>query len=289
MAAAIKAGRIGNHKLSEVCCDLITCFLKGAHRLQAHVRRPAVPTWDLDKVLEALQQAPFKPLESAGLKKEQWATKPQSWLRLALISVRTFVCTAGDIRRGQTEGQRVRLYCTERRIVRRRKDTGVPRALSHDGAEQKKLLVSWCDLGGGNKRQEQLAALNEPFGPERRLTINRAVCMPLHLALGCLLLQEAAHDRGKGTKKARGSSHARLHIYVHSDVISVRPHYNQQTDLLRNIHAVSPRCFTARDFLCVTRTAPRLYSNIPWCLHELSQRVKGQSSSERRENSESQA
>ncbi len=62
---------------------LVVSFLKGARRL--HPSRPSsVPPWDLDVVLRALSQPPFKPLASVDMKEQSLKTV----LLLALASAK---------------------------------------------------------------------------------------------------------------------------------------------------------------------------------------------------------
>ncbi len=57
---AVEGKSLGKH-------DLIIRFLRGARRLHPP-RPPLVPSWDLSVVLNALQRAPFEPLQSVELK-----------------------------------------------------------------------------------------------------------------------------------------------------------------------------------------------------------------------------
>ena len=84
MVAAIKAARVGDNKLAESDCSLISRFLKGAVRLAPGSRRPVVPAWDLKLVLAALQLEPFEPLASVDLK---WLSLKVAFL-IAVASAR---------------------------------------------------------------------------------------------------------------------------------------------------------------------------------------------------------
>lgn len=65
LVAAIKAVRIGDFALSVGDCVLISRFLRGAQRLTARPTGPAIPPWDLEVVLGALQRPP--PLNPWGV------------------------------------------------------------------------------------------------------------------------------------------------------------------------------------------------------------------------------
>ena len=78
-AAAIKASRVGNRSLSGRCCTLISQFLK---RQTVQPKAPMVPPWD--RVLVALQHAPFEPIEAVELK---WLSLKTALL-LAVCSAR---------------------------------------------------------------------------------------------------------------------------------------------------------------------------------------------------------
>ena len=80
--AAIKGSRVGEARLSVDDSGLLSQFMKGAQRLVPHSRRPASPTWDLGRVLSALEQGPFEPLESVSL---QWISLKVAFL-LAITS-----------------------------------------------------------------------------------------------------------------------------------------------------------------------------------------------------------
>ena len=67
VVAAIKASRVGEARLSVDDSSLLSQSLKGAQRLVPRSRRPASPTWDLCRVLSALEQERFEPLEYVGL------------------------------------------------------------------------------------------------------------------------------------------------------------------------------------------------------------------------------
>lgn len=84
LVAAIKAVRIGEVALCAQDCALISRFLQGAHRLTVRTAGPAVPPWDLDIVLGALQSPPFEPLRGADLK---WLSIKTAFL-LAITSAR---------------------------------------------------------------------------------------------------------------------------------------------------------------------------------------------------------
>ncbi|XP_029924002.1 uncharacterized protein LOC115371027 [Myripristis murdjan] len=84
LVAAIKAVRIGEVALCAEDCALISRFLQGAHRLTVRTAGPAVPPWDLDVVLGALQSPPFEPLRGADLK---WLSIKTAFL-LAITSAR---------------------------------------------------------------------------------------------------------------------------------------------------------------------------------------------------------
>ena len=82
--AAIKVSLVGEAKLSVDDSVLLSQFLKNAQRLVPHSRRPASPTWDLGRVMSALEQGPFEPLESVSL---QWMLLKVSFL-LAITSAK---------------------------------------------------------------------------------------------------------------------------------------------------------------------------------------------------------
>ena len=63
---------------------LISRFLRGAQRLTVRTAGPAVPPWDLDIILGALQRSPFEPLGGADLK---WLSMKTAFL-LAVTSAR---------------------------------------------------------------------------------------------------------------------------------------------------------------------------------------------------------
>ncbi len=84
MVAAIKAAQVWPWKLAEGCCDLIAHFPKGDCRVTPYHIRPAVPPWDLEVVLSALQQEPFEPLETVGPK---WLSLKLAFL-LAIVSAK---------------------------------------------------------------------------------------------------------------------------------------------------------------------------------------------------------
>lgn len=84
LVAAIKAVRIGEFALSAEDSDLISRFLRGARRLTVRTTGPAVPPWDLDVVLGALQHPPFEPLGDADLR---WLSMKTAFL-LAVTSAR---------------------------------------------------------------------------------------------------------------------------------------------------------------------------------------------------------
>ncbi len=83
VVAVIKASRVGEAKLTAQDASFIAQFLKGAQRL-VPCRRPTILTWDLSRVLSALAQAPFEPLENVGL---QWLSIKLAFL-LAITSGR---------------------------------------------------------------------------------------------------------------------------------------------------------------------------------------------------------
>ena len=82
--AAIKASRVGEARLSVDDSGLLSQFLKGAQRLVPCSRRPASLTWDLGRVLSALEQGPFEPQESVSL---QWMSLKVAFL-LAITSAK---------------------------------------------------------------------------------------------------------------------------------------------------------------------------------------------------------
>ena len=84
LVAAIKAVRISKFALSAEDCALISRFLRGAQRLTVRATGPAVPPWDLDVILGALQRSPFEPLGGANLK---WLSMKTAFL-LAITSAR---------------------------------------------------------------------------------------------------------------------------------------------------------------------------------------------------------
>ena len=84
MVAAIKASRVGSNCLSGRCCALMSQFLKGAQQQTLRIKSQMVPPWDLERVLGALQHAPFEPIEAIELK---WLSLKTALL-LAVCSAR---------------------------------------------------------------------------------------------------------------------------------------------------------------------------------------------------------
>ncbi len=76
--------RISEFALSAEDCALISRFLRGAQRLTVRSTGPAVPPWDLDVVLGALQSPPFELLGGADLR---WLSIKTAFL-LAVTSAR---------------------------------------------------------------------------------------------------------------------------------------------------------------------------------------------------------
>ncbi|KAK7899531.1 hypothetical protein WMY93_020384 [Mugilogobius chulae] len=67
MVAAIKAARVGPHKLSQNCCDLISQFIRGALRIAPGRQRSNIPPWELDVVLSALRHDHLNPWSQLSL------------------------------------------------------------------------------------------------------------------------------------------------------------------------------------------------------------------------------
>ena len=99
--AAIKASRVGEAKLSVDDSVLLSQFLKGAQKLVHRSSRPASPTWDLGRVLSALEQGPFEPLESVSL---QWMS-----LKVAFLLAITSAKRVGDLQALPVHKSRCRL------------------------------------------------------------------------------------------------------------------------------------------------------------------------------------
>lgn len=85
LVAAIKAVSIGEFALSAEDCVLISRFLQGAQQLTVRTTGPAVPPWDLDVVLGALQHSPFEPLGGADLK---WLSMKTAFLLAVTLARR---------------------------------------------------------------------------------------------------------------------------------------------------------------------------------------------------------
>ncbi|KAF7249285.1 NADH-quinone oxidoreductase subunit C/D [Varanus komodoensis] len=72
-AAAMSHYRGTIHRLSVFSQPLVRRFIKGLQNLHPSIR-PAMPTWSLSVVLQALTKPPFKPLATADLRLVSWKT-----------------------------------------------------------------------------------------------------------------------------------------------------------------------------------------------------------------------
>ncbi|KAK0147363.1 hypothetical protein N1851_013231 [Merluccius polli] len=128
MVAAIKASRVGNWSLSERCCTLISQFLKGAQRQTVRPKTPMVPPWDLDRVLGALQHAPFEPIETVELK---WLSLKTALL-LAVCSARRI----GELHALSVHRECCRLLPGNAGVVLRPNPAFLPKVLSDANLNQ---------------------------------------------------------------------------------------------------------------------------------------------------------
>ena len=128
MVAAIKASRVGNWSLSERCCTLISQFLKGAQRQTVRPKTPMVPPWDLDRVLGALQHAPFEPIETVELK---WLSLKTALL-LAVCSARRI----GELHALSVHRECCRLLPGNAGVVLRPNPAFLPKVLSDANRNQ---------------------------------------------------------------------------------------------------------------------------------------------------------
>ncbi len=100
---------------------MVVSFLKGARRLHPP-RPPSVPPWDLEVVLRALSQPPFKPLTSVGLKELSLKTT----LLLALASAKRI----GDLHAFSVDSDCIRFGPGDCSVTLRPRMGYVPKSLS---------------------------------------------------------------------------------------------------------------------------------------------------------------
>ena len=157
MVAAIKAARIGESRLSANCSNLVALFLKGARRLRVQVRAPPVPPWDLGMVLEALQRAPFEPIESVNLK---WLSLKTAFL-LAVTSAKRI----GELQALSVHRDLYRFRPDDGGVVLRPNPAFLPKILSETHLNQVIELSPFFDLQStGVQRQDR-----SPLCPVRAL------------------------------------------------------------------------------------------------------------------------